>query len=268
MTTRKPKTHPAPAPLPDPGERTRARAAEAAERNAKRADRPQILAETKPGKVKVRSLGPSHSDHPGWQETMLDAFGTTSLDFMSSELKRLDSVHRNGNEPYSNKQDLNAALAAIAGAKPENEIESMLVAQMATTHALAMRELGLARRAEFQAQHDAHGSLGVKLLRTFTMQAEALSKLKRGGEQTVRVEHVHVYDGGQAIVGTVTRGGGDDERRRQSHGTIDARALAFAPGSSLSGQDAIRDAMPETRREGKETVQASRRRGRDRRTQG
>ena len=168
--------------VPDPGERTRARAAEATERNAKRADRPQILAETKPGKVKVRSLGPSHSDHRAWQETMLDAFGTTSLDFMSSELKRLDSVHRNGNEPYSNKQDLNAALAAIAGAKPENEIESMLVAQMATTHALAMRELGLARRAEFQAQHDAHGSLGVKLLRTFTMQAEALSKLKRGGE--------------------------------------------------------------------------------------
>ena len=68
------------------------------------------------------------------------------------------------------------------------------------------------------------------------MQAEALSKLKRGGEQTVRVEHVHVYPGGQAIVGTVTRDGGNDGRRRQTDGTIDLRALAFAAGSAVLGE--------------------------------
>ena len=44
----------------------------------------------------------------------------------------------------------------------------------------------------------------MKLLRTFTVQIEALAKLKRGGEQTVRVEHVHVYPGGQAIVGAIS----------------------------------------------------------------
>ena len=36
------------------------------------------------------------------------------------------------------------------------------------------------------------------------MQMEVLAKVKRGGEQTVRVEHVHVYSGGQAIVGALT----------------------------------------------------------------
>jgi hypothetical protein len=30
------------------------------------------------------------------------------------------------------------------------------------------------------------------------------AKLRRGGEQKVTVEHVHVYPGGQAIVGSVT----------------------------------------------------------------
>jgi hypothetical protein len=40
------------------------------------------------------------------------------------------------------------------------------------------------------------------------MQVEALAKLKRGGEQTVRVEHVHVHPGAQAIVGTLQHGGG------------------------------------------------------------
>ena len=35
--------------------------------------------------------------------------------------------------------------------------------------------------------------MAIKLLRTYTAQLEALAKLRRGGEQTVRVEHVHVH---------------------------------------------------------------------------
>ena len=34
---------------------------------------------------------------------------------------------------------------------------------------------------------------------------EVLAKLRRGGEQTVRVEHVHVHSGGQAVAGHVSR---------------------------------------------------------------
>jgi hypothetical protein len=70
------------------------------------------------------------------------------------------------------------------------------------------------------------------------MQTEALAKLKRGGEQTVRVEHVHVYPGGQAIVGAVStqraEGGVADERGNQADGAIDARAIVFAPGAAMS----------------------------------
>jgi hypothetical protein len=40
---------------------------------------------------------------------------------------------------------------------------------------------------------------------------EALAKLRRGGEQTVRVEHVHVHEGGQAIVGNVMSRGKSGE---------------------------------------------------------
>jgi hypothetical protein len=42
-----------------------------------------------------------------------------------------------------------------------------------------------------------------KLARTFNLQLEALKRLRSGGEQKVRVEHVHVHEGGQAIVGNV-----------------------------------------------------------------
>jgi len=144
----------------------------------------------------------------------------------------------------------------------------MLAEQMAATHVLAMKELGHLRRAENVPQHDSHGSMAVKLLRTFAMQTEALAKLKRGGEQTVRVEHVHVYPGGQAIVGTVTRDGGSDERGRQTDGSIDSRALAFAPGARCLAKNRAGDAMPAGRGQGQETVQAPRRRRRDRRPRG
>jgi hypothetical protein len=44
-----------------------------------------------------------------------------------------------------------------------------------------MEMIGRARRADLIAQFDSFGSMAVKLLRTFTAQAEALAKLKRGG---------------------------------------------------------------------------------------
>ena len=47
-----------------------------------------------------------------------------------------------------------------------------------------------------------------KMLRTFTAQIEALKKYRTGGQQKMTVEHVHVNEGGQAIVGTVIQGGG------------------------------------------------------------
>ena len=90
------------------------------------------------------------------------------------------------------------------------------------------------------------------------MQMEVLAKLKRGGEQTVRVEHVYVYPGGQAIVGAVStqraEGGVADERGRQADGATDTRALAFAPGAAMFGADTGRDALPEGRGDGQEAL--------------
>ena len=55
------------------------------------------------------------------------------------------------------------------------------------------------------------GSLAVKLLRTYTAQVEALARLRRGGEQRIIVQHAHIDDGGQAIVGAVNHPGGSEK---------------------------------------------------------
>ena len=115
----------------------------------------------------------------------------------------LESLRATG-QRHAPQDDVNAALAAVDGTRPENEMAAMLAGQMAVTHALAMDMLSRTKRAGFIDGMHAYGALATKLLRTYTMQTEALAKLKRGGEQTVRVEHVHAYPGGQAVVGAVS----------------------------------------------------------------
>jgi hypothetical protein len=161
---------------------------------------------------------------------------------------------------------MNAALAAIDGTRPENGMAAMLASQMAATHSLAMEMLGRTRRAGTTEQLQAHGALATKLLRTFTSQTEVLAKIKRGGEQTVRVEHVHVYQGGQAIVGAVSNrkgeGGGRDETGNQAYGTQVQRAITAAPGPALLGSNQIWDALPEAGGERQEALPAAWRSGR------
>jgi len=240
---------------PTPTPRTMARIAEARQRNAARLERPSL-------EVKRISEKVTHTDITSdMAETLLDTFGTTSSDFVHAELSRLPSE----------QTEINAALAAIDGTRPENETAAMLASQMVVTHRLAMDMLGRVRRADLLVQAEALGALATKLLRTYTMQMEVLAKLKRGGEQTVRVEHVHVYSGGQAVVGAVSnqlaRGGGGvaDERGRQADGATDARALAFAPGAAMFGPDAGRDALPEGRGDRQEALPHARRGKRQRR---
>ena len=47
------------------------------------------------------------------------------------------------------------------------------------------------------------GSAAARLLKAYAMQVEILRRMRTGGQQFVRVEHVHVNDGGQAVIGNV-----------------------------------------------------------------
>jgi hypothetical protein len=68
-----------------------------------------------------------------------------------------------------------------------------------------------------------------KLTRTYAALLETLDKHRGQGQQKVTVEQVHVYPGGQAIVGNVEGGGGKSKTTEQSH----AQTLAHAPEPPL-----------------------------------
>ena len=56
---------------------------------------------------------------------------------------------------------------------------------------------------------DANVLRATRLMRLFKEQLETLASLRgKTSEQKVTVEHVHVYEGGQAIVGSVAHPGG------------------------------------------------------------
>jgi hypothetical protein len=55
-------------------------------------------------------------------------------------------------------------------------------------------------------QQDSASRAFNQLARTFAAQVEAIKRHRNGGNQNVTVKHVHVHEGGQAIVGDVHTG--------------------------------------------------------------
>jgi hypothetical protein len=234
------------APLREPHPREQKAIENARERIRKRPWRADVLVSTDAdGKVRMDC---PHNDRGGWSFQQIDAFGTTSPDFMNSEIMRLVNAVCPG-EVRADR--INGALAVVSGVQPENEVEAMLAVQMVATHTLMMQMASNAGRSDMISHLEASGNLAVKLARTFTAQVEALAKLRKPPEQRVVVEHVHVHPGAQAVVGNVnhttpTGGGVTIENVQQSHAADDVRAVAFAPGSAVWSEDEKREAVPVT----------------------
>jgi hypothetical protein len=93
---------------------------------------------------------------------------------------------------------------------PTDILETNLAIQLQATHEAAMRFLCLASgdRQSFDVA-ESQVNRAVRLMRLHLEQLEAWQKLKgKAGQQRVTVEHVHVHEGGRAIVGAVNAPGG------------------------------------------------------------
>ncbi|MFO1075872.1 MAG: hypothetical protein U1E17_24840 [Geminicoccaceae bacterium] len=169
-------------------------------------------------------------------------------------------------DPARQKQAL-AAAAALIGGKPRDEIEGMLIGQMVACHSAAME---CHRRAmlDNQTVDGRQVNLGAasKLSRTYAALLEALNRHRGKGQQVVRVEHVTVQAGGQAIVGAVTQGvGGDVENADRAHAQA---ALVHAPEPTLRCQDPAGEPVPVAGGAGAEALPDARRSPRQRRQDG
>ncbi|OSJ11253.1 hypothetical protein BST63_33330 [Bradyrhizobium canariense] len=125
-----------------------------------------------------------------------------------------------------------AILAFLAGVNPSDTIEGMMAAQLFASHAAAIECYRRAMLADQSVEgRQMNLTLAAKLTRANAEQAAALSKYRGKGQQKVVVEHVHVYQGGQAIVGQVALGGSGKISEAQPH------AIGYAERAPLRCED-------------------------------
>jgi hypothetical protein len=98
---------------------------------------------------------------------------------------------------------------------PEDEFEGQLIAQLVVLQEHAMHWLGKAMRTDRVDFTNTYLNGATKLLARHHEALETLMKYRRRGEQRVYVEHVHINQGGQAIIGAISTGGGMNQKNEE-----------------------------------------------------
>lgn len=141
---------------------------------------------------------------------LVETMGTFSAKAATLLLEQLAEVaHVDGNS-FSKT---NYAISLVHNIDPQNDIEAMLACQMVTTQILAMDCAKRANKAETMEAKKVNLTYANRLMNTFTNQVSTLDKHRGKGQQKMTVEHVYVGEGGQAIIGSVEKGGGEKNGR-------------------------------------------------------
>ena len=133
-------------------------------------------------------------------------FGASDAHDFNAVLVReaLSSMWVQDKDPEAVNTAIGAAMAALRGFKPADEIEAMLAAQATAMHFGAMECF---RRSMLPNQPaDMSSKLrkdGANLSRGMVDMLDALDRKRGKGPQVVRVERVVVHEGGRAIVGHI-----------------------------------------------------------------
>ena len=147
-------------------------------------------------------VGMDHVDLATASKLLMESLGTVSGDFANGLIEQLAIISRTDGQV--SEDHLNFMIAFISGMEPRNEAEAMLALQMATVHSATIAASRYLANAQQLDQYDSSIKAVTKLARTYTTQMETLKRFRSGGEQNVTVKHVHVHEGGQAIVGNVS----------------------------------------------------------------
>ena len=188
----------------------------------------------------VAKINHDHPDANTGAVAVMRAMGTTDRDFFDGLMSQLVNA---GQGQGRSENAVNFMVAVIKGIEPRDQIEAMLAAQMAAVHMASMTFARRLAHVENIPQQDSAERAFNKLTRTFAAQVEALKRYRSGGEQKMTVQHVHVGEGGQAIVGNVSAPREGVGVRKKSE--VQPHALGYAPGVAMPRQiEAERTKVP------------------------
>lgn len=168
--------------------------------------------QTRPLGVKVKGTARAQTVELEHADALEAIFGTDQREQAAALLGHCLKVLRRdeASDDFPANDERQFLLSIIRDLAPRDAVERMLAVQLAATHVATIRSARWMATADNLPQVQAHYTGFNKLARTFAAQIEALRKHRTGGEQKVIVQHQHVNvsDGGQAVIGTVTRGAG------------------------------------------------------------
>ena len=187
---------------------------------------------------------PEVVEMPGERKGTLKAIGGSMSDYWNNQLAN-DTIQTlryfENSDAEVIKEQQRAAIQALIGIAPRDECEGMIAAQLLACHYASMEcyRRAMLNSQTFEGRHE-NLSQANKLSRTYAVLLDALNGHRGKGQQKVTVEHVHVHEGGRAIVGNVeaTGGGVAPKPKEQPH------ALGYAPGETMPSADPPRELVP------------------------
>lgn len=161
-----------------------------------------------PAGMDAEHMTAPHGDTGLWSLQLGEAFGTRSRAVLETFMQQLKALCGQSHWDEEAKRwridehEFSALLAIINAAKPRNEIEAMLVAQMAAIHLLQMKVTARAIKYDDDTRT---AETAAKLAKAFALQFQTLREAK-GRRRTVRQQikvsrethhhqHVHVHRG-------------------------------------------------------------------------
>jgi hypothetical protein len=226
----------------------------AVEKNRRRkAAQPSVRLNAAFTETNALQIAIEHADKDAALMLAAEAFGTADDDFLDGFIAQLARTNsRNGK---IDKIAFNLMVSVIKGIKPQDQLESMLAAQMAAVHQVTMTLAARLHRAERTDPQDI--AAFNKFARTFASQLEELKRYRTGGEQKVTVQHVSVQNGGQAIVGNVTHAAREPRREKVCDSSPGSSDAPDAPMTVVNGRECTRSRKASSSRRRKDDRSSS-----------
>jgi len=138
------------------------------------------------------------------RNSLRETFGNTMSDeFVDVLLGKLIEGLRPSPHGSLEEATLNGALAVVDSLQPQSEHEALLAVEIVIVAFSAQKFLRLSQHYLGEENVELYGPYALKLLRLQTELLRTYDRHRRGNKQTMEVRHVHIYSGGQGVVGIV-----------------------------------------------------------------
>jgi hypothetical protein len=165
----------------------------------------------KPSAMADRCVAPT-LDLGKHRKSLRETFGATLSDeFVDVLLGKLIEGLRPSAHSSLEEATLNAALAIVDSMHPQSEHEALLAVQYVVLSFCSQKFLRLSQHHLIDDYVEFYGPFAFKLHRLQIEVLRAYDRHRRGNKQIMEIKHVHIYPGGQGIVGIVNKHAGPEE---------------------------------------------------------